>query len=129
MFCIAFLLGGPFRLGVDEDKTESMLGLRFDLEWRREERFDTAAMTERMNDGFLVLPLLADEEDEDEVEDVVDGVVDGDSMAGCGGGGAGGWADKDLTLGGRTGVGVSGALLVTSGESICEGIGGDCLND
>lgn len=124
MFCMAFLLGGLFKLGVDDDKTESMLGLRFDFEWRKEERLDTAAMTERMNDGFLVLPLLTEEEDEDEVEDVADGVVDDDSMMGCGG-----WADTDLTLGGRTGIGVSGALAVTSGESIFEGIGGDCLNE
>ena len=127
MFCMAFLLGGLFRLGVEEDKTASMLGLRFDFEWRNEERLDTAAMTERMNEGFLVLP--ADEEDEDEVvDDVVEGVVGDDSMVGCSGDG-GGLADKDLTLGGRAGVGVSGAWLVTSGESKCEGIGGDCLNE
>lgn len=121
MFCMAFLLGGLFRLGVDEDRTVSTLGFRFDLEWRREERLDTAVMTERIKEGFLVLPLLAEEEDDDELDGVVE---DDDSMMGCCC-----CADKDPTLGGRTGAGVSGALLVTSGESIWEGIGGDCLND
>lgn len=110
------MLGGPFKLGDDDDKTESMLGLRLDFEWRKEERFDTAAITERMNDGFFVL--LAEEEDEEDVEDVVDGVVDVDSIIGCC------WADNE-----RTGNGVSGVFVGTSGESIFEGIGGGFLND
>ena len=114
VFSIAFLLGGPFKLGVDDDRTESILGFRLDFEWRKEERFDTAAITERINDGFFVL--LAEEEED--VEDVVDGVVDVDSIIGCC------WADNE-----RIGNGVSGVFVGTSGEGMFERIGGDFLND